>query len=531
MAGQISDRLQDSSSSVICLTESFAKPVVALLIASITLAGCASIQPPANAPAPEISVESDAVSTPQPVGDAWDDEDEWQDMRTDAAPAARESAEPSGPQLLEELDLDPLFAQARQLVANETGIALDHITLDVVADIQIADEVARETERLVDRQFSSQSFANHFLGEVMENQSGTYAALFSHRTHQVLISRDLLTSYRVSLRRQKTPEQPAILALLIHELVHAADDERYAIHDNRTLSFRASFAQSAVFEGHAQWLTRKICQQHNCETGLQALDHFMFGSPKARNQLTQPVQAISRNVLEYSYVEGERFISMLAEQQGGDKLLQQLLQNPPADPVQILDPLSFPDTAREQRNKKLLDASRSVNHPWQQTPWAAIETSPLKGVNLRADPSRRKAAVDGFTRLMKAMVALQIYDQSNPDTTPVEITLLTAESADTARLFAETLHENTLDTEVFAQRWEIPLVSNGHAPARLFFSRNVSDASEFHTIVAVTADHVIQISAQNRDSALMADYALQTLEALDGQRLQSEDALQALAAL
>ena len=340
--------------------------------------------------------------------------------------------------------LTPLFNRAKGAVQLETRTDLSHVSFAVVTNEVIEREVAAETGRLTHSQFTDSRFADHFLTTVMAGQSGTYAALYSTDTQQVMVSDSLLSSYINSVGDDAEAIKHALNALLIHELVHAADDTRYGIHRNRDLNFRASFAQSAIYEGHAQYITRRICKKSDCLTGLGSLDKFMFGEKLAPNQLPQPVQAVSRNVLEYSYVEGERFISSLAQRKNGKSLIQDALSTPPIDPIQILDPSSFPNTDREQLNQQLLDASESITHPWTTKPWVRVETSPLKGVNLRSDPERRTSAVDGFTRLIRGMVALQHYDQSDLDASPVEITLMNAETVQTAEMFAQSLSRNLI---------------------------------------------------------------------------------------
>jgi len=293
-------------------------------------------------------------------------------------------------------------------------------------------------------QFPNNRFADHFLSSVMAGQSGTYAALYSTNSQQVLVSDSLLRSYISSVGDDAVLIKHALNALLIHELVHAADDHKFGIHRNRNLNFRASFAQSAVYEGHAQYVTRRICQIQECLPGLKALDGFMFGDETAPNQITQSVQAVSRNVLEYSYVEGERFIASLARRENGAELIKKALDSPPIDPIQILDPSSFPNRTRTELNEQLLQASSAISHPWISGNWVRVETSPLKGVNLRSDPARRTAAIDGFTRLIRGMVALQHYDQSDLNSTPIEVTLMNAESAQTAEMFGQSLSSNLI---------------------------------------------------------------------------------------
>lgn len=412
--------------------------------------------------------------------------------------------------------MQPLFSQARSLVERETGVDLSDVKLNIANDRSITAEVSHETKRLVNSQFNNRNFANKFLDSVMSGQKGTYAALYATRTGEVMVSQPLMQSYQRSLPNEGEVQESAILALLIHELVHAADDKRYRIHENRDLNFRASFAQSAAFEGHAQWVTRNICGKANCLSGLEALDEFMFGRRNPPNKLTQPVQAISRNVLEYSYVEGERFITNLAQRPNGAKLINDLLSNPPQDPIQILDPASYPNTEREQRNQQLLSASKSLNHPWLDSPWTSVQTSPLKGVNLRTDPTRRNAAVDGFTRLITSMVAMQLYNQSEPSFAPIELTVLKTESVATAKLFGKTLHENTRLKGAHLQRADdlVKVANNAGSlePALLYMTKEASENGlTYYTLIGVSGLHVVQISGLGENEGLFVDYIDQLL--------------------
>lgn len=410
------------------------------------------------------------------------------------------------------------FNLARKLVEAELQVDLQDITLALVDDAPINTEVAFETRRLIKNQFGASVFADQFLDQVMDPLSGTYAALYSSRLRAVMISRSMLESYERSVvpSRAEPADRAALRALLIHELVHAADDKRFRIHDNRALSFRASFAQSATFEGHAQWVTRRVCQKAGCSQGLQDLDNFMFNTDETTRQLTQPVEAISRNVLEYSYVEGERFIAGLAERENGTQLIDNLLRSPPSDPIQILSPETYPDAAREQRNQRLINAGRNVDHPWTGSPWISVETSPLKGVDLRADPVRRQAAVDGFTRLIEAMISMQFYNQQVLSALPIETTILRAESPHTAKLFASMLHSNT--QQIDAHVTDEPLSINPDAaqsnrpPMQMHIYRTTINAdTSYQTAIAVSGRYVVQVSGNMLDPALLDDYAIRVL--------------------
>lgn len=413
--------------------------------------------------------------------------------------------------------LQPLFDTARQLVEQRLGVSLSEVAFEIVSDDVIAAEVRSETARLVNAQFSDSRFAGHFLEAVMRGQTGTFVALFSHRKNAVLASHELLLHYQESVGRSSQQTDNAILALLVHELVHAADNQRFDIPGSRKLNFRASFAESAVFEGHAQWVTREICDVALCTDGVEALDRFMFGDTPSPNQLTQSIEAISRNILEYSYVEGERFIAAIAERDASGKLLENVLANPPSDPIAILNPGAFPDTGRRSRNDRLLTVLNAVEHPWLSSPWAMVQTSPLKGVNLRSDPARRDAAIQGFTRLISAMVSMQLYDQHHDDRLPMEITLLEAIDGHTAALFAETLHDGRYanpEDRQFVRT--IPLTIPGHPAGgdTTFKALTTSTPEGDHTLVALLGRHVIQISGSSRFANDMQRFAADVLRRL-----------------
>ena len=417
--------------------------------------------------------------------------------------------------------IDDDFALARHLVEQELQIDLGSIQLRLVDNRPINEEVAIETMRLIKEQFGKSSFSDQFLQQIMHPLAGTYAALYSARLKSVMISRSMLESYANSIATDATDStmRAALLTLLIHELVHAADDQRYRIHDNRALNFRASFAQSATFEGHAQWVTRNICKKAGCSIGLNTLDNFMFSTDEKRKHLAQPVEAISRSVLEYSYVEGERFIDGLAQRQNGAQLIDDLLSSPPLDPIQILAPDTYPDAARENRNQRLIQASRNAEHILTKLPWKGVETSPLKGVDLRADPTRRQAAVDGFTLLIKAMISMQFYDQQAPGKMPIESTVLQADSIDTARLFANMLHANTQQSgaRVSEESLNVEFTDESSAqtlPVRIYRTALDGDVS-YRTAIAVSGNHVVQVSASEQEQQLLDDYAIRVLIDLD----------------
>ncbi len=462
--------------------------ICALICALALLSACSNVPPeitPGPAQVPQSALDTRvASSTPRSTPGSTLSLDQW---------------------------LRSVFATARKLVESHSGTSLDGLSLHVVSDARIDVEVREETRSLALAQFNSPNYANYFVERVMQAQSGTYLALYSARHNAIFTSRRLLERFVAGID-DTTIAHEAVLALLIHEAVHAADDRRHNINAVRTLDFRAAFAQSAVYEGHAQWQTRQLCALAACVEGLQRLDRFMFGDARA-NQALQPSTAVSRNVIEYAYIEGERFIGSLATRQRGPQLLEQLLGDPPVDPIQILDPDSWPNNARERRNHSLVAALADLQHHWNSTGFRHVQTSPLKGVNLRADPARRAAAVDGFTRLLTAMAAVEIHDTRDKHKPPVEVTLLEGITAETASLFARTLQSNNVSRRAVSAE----SVDEAGATRLLRTTRTIKRGrahSRINTLVAFNGRYVLQLVAVDSDSSLLDDYASKALDSL-----------------
>lgn len=397
-------------------------------------------------------------------------------------------------------------------------------------------EVNHETRRLVEGRLGKTRLSTHIGDALHDDQKGTYAALYSGRLQAVLVSQKMLGRYLASLPPDAERRDNAVLVLMLHELTHAADDIRHDIHANRTLDFRASFAQSAVYEGHAQWQTREICRAHGCLDGLDALSAFMFGTSsfdtaegrQVKKTVTQSSQTADdramplseRNLLEYSYIEGERFVTALADRRDGDRLIDLMLANPPDDPLQILDPASFPNTEREHRNRHLLAAAARVKHAWHGADdderRIAVETSPLKGVNLQGAPERRSAAIDGFTRLVTAMVAIQFHEPDARSLSPIEVTLMQTDTPRTAALFAETLHAHARQPGATERDTTASMSSLVALPALQIRGSEYDgpDGRPWFTSIAANATFVVQASGHDADPEAMDRYVLGALQAL-----------------
>ena len=153
-------------------------------------------------------------------------------------------------------------------------------------------------------------------------------------------------------------------------------------------------------------------------------------------------------------------------------------------------------------------------------------------MNLRRDPERRRAAIDGFTRLVTAMVAVQLHDPSADELSPVEVTLMRTDQAATARLFANTLHAHALVPGARASTLEgtsgdgaggeaLEATDGGARDSVRDGVRRLSrtattlpDGGTWRTSIATDGVFVVQASGRDAAAVLMDDYVLGVLDAL-----------------
>jgi hypothetical protein len=262
---------------------------------------------------------------------------------------------------------------------------------------------------------------------------------------------------------------------------------------------------------------------------MYALQQFMFAPSGETDLVAQSVQAVSRNILEYSYIEGERFLSELSQREDGDQLIANVLLDPPQDPIQILVPETYPDQERYRRNANLKNAITFADHPWTSYPWAVVQTSPIKGIDLRDDPKRREAAIEGFTRLIIAMESAQIYDQSDTEARAIDVTLIQADNNDTAHMFVQSFTQHSLAGSerggLSSEQFTIPLntVTPPAAMELIYLSSSTParEGDDTSVVIAIADRYVLQLSgASHYEKQHWLAFARSIMQALEDKQVR-----------
>ena len=120
--------------------------------------------------------------------------------------------------------------------------------------------------------------------------------------------------------------------------------------------------------------------------------------------------------------------------------------NPPRDSIQIIDPDSFPNREREQRNESLSVVIENAAKPWNKNSTGSLKRNILAAAAFSVDPSARQPIVNFYTSKILAATKHEFYDHASDTPIPVAVIALQTDSNSTARKTASLIFESTLNT-------------------------------------------------------------------------------------
>lgn len=341
------------------------------------------------------------------------------------------------------LPVQAWFQEARDIVSESLGTDLSQVRLQITDSKGIAVHAKASLLDALAHDLENPRFAENLVDNILTVQTESVLAIYAPKIQQILVHDKNLQKY---LQSQNAEAKKAVQALLIHELVHASDDQRYNAFEKHALTYQEVFAKSAVIEGHAQWQTRKICAQHNCNAAFSELNKYMFNAGAPDDPALKYVQGRSFKNLEFVYKEGERFIDQIKKRKNGESVLELAFAKPPRDSIQIIDPDSFPNRERERRNDALSAAIEKSEKPWKPHSTGSLKRNILAAAAFTVDPSARQPVVNFYTSKIIAATKHEYYEHASDTPIPVAVIAMQADSNKTAQKTAKLIYDSTLST-------------------------------------------------------------------------------------
>lgn len=367
--------------------------------------------------------------------------DDWQPKPAAALPVAIDDN-------LSATDGDPInqwFLEARDLVSAEFGIDLSFVNSFVADADKIQEQARHSLIGALSHDIENHEFAESLVENMLAAQTASVLAIYSPLNNAVLMHRDNLEDYLQS-QQSEVSRKAAVQALLIHELIHAADDVRFDAFDHYGVSYQEVFAKSTIVEGHAQWHTRRLCRKTGCSAAFNAMTHYMFDVDTPTDPALKYIQNRNFKNLEFVYREGERFIDQLMKRPGGEQLISLAFEQPPRDSIQIIDPASFPNRQRESRNLALSTAIKQSAKPWKDSEKGLLRRNVLAAAAFSVNPEAREPIVDFYTSKILAAAKHEYYDRKSDVAIPISVIALETNDAETAHQTAELIFGSTTKT-------------------------------------------------------------------------------------
>lgn len=263
-----------------------------------------------------------------------------------AALAALALAAPGSAQLSED-DVSVAFVEARKAVADLLGHtpALE-TPLTFTTAVELGDAVAEENLPALLLRQPERAKARSEAELIGRQYAASAFAKYSWSQEEILVVLDSWNELALQHQRPELLNAETVRAVLVHELVHALDDEA---HDLAASALRCTTADlatglNAVIEGHAQHVARAVCAQAGWSEGFEQFT-AQLGAVRERglDEATRQFLLAQGATLASAYHDGERFVAAL-EASGGRELVARAFQTPP-DGETILHPQWFIDPA------------------------------------------------------------------------------------------------------------------------------------------------------------------------------------------
>lgn len=149
-----------------------------------------------------------------------------------------------------------------------------------------------------------------------------------------------------------------LFAVIAHEGAHAVADRKYgmvALIESRETSDQLD-ALNAVFEGHAQWLSRQVCSNAGFESGFLGMTELTTTTPEMDDPVLRMALEITVQIFAFAYVDGESFVNALYAAKG-EEGIKQAFSSPPSGRNSINHPDWYLDPSkRPESNYQIEDA-------------------------------------------------------------------------------------------------------------------------------------------------------------------------------
>jgi len=421
-------------------------------------------------------------------------------------------------------ELTEWFASAKALVEEERGLDLSNVTLSTVTGREMLFVLSDLYGKKLDPNMTADTRVRVFADKAF-NDVKSVQAVYDPFAKRIVVNQQNLKYYIGLLTDRGADARDAAMTLLIHELIHAADDQEYDLVAIEKRHKGDTLGVFMVAEGHAEMQTELLCVKAGCSSAFRTAQIEFHG---ADPQDTDQILLTSSDNNGLLYVQGRTFLKALAARDSDGSLVKQALTKPPGDVLEFFDPANFPDTQRANRREKIYEVLNSVEIESPQGPLLKVPQAAFNESDLPAGKQQRLKYVREYKQKTLASGSMNYIEQHTEDMNSVYVTLYEASSPDAAyeiqqsligerreltgrlkKLGADISHPNASKLADMSEN--LPTKTQRYVVD--FRNRDTGEMLQFISSFLIEGNHLIAVSNSD-DNELNREALLKTLQNL-----------------
>lgn len=340
----------------------------------------------------------------------------------------------------EQAELDAIVAEAWPAVAAALGVEGEPPAVRLARSREVRDALRAELLPQLRVSYPKEAQAEAVARQKASQLTSSLYAKTVFGTGEILVLQGTFERLARLLELPDVCSRAALRGVLVHELVHVADDRRFGLAATAALADSDETLRmvDALFEGHAQHVARRVCAELGWGAGFDAftasIDAYPPNKEGAGIDLVLRVRAAEASV---SYVQGERFVRAVVEARGEDGV-RALFTEPPTDLALLFRPDWFLDPSTRPPTRARLDAGlEELGKGLASTKWIPTRLQISLGQLAASFSALPPDRADDGRAILGAMLTNEGFFLSRPDGTSKSAILYEFPSDEEARTFVE----------------------------------------------------------------------------------------------
>jgi hypothetical protein len=324
-------------------------------------------------------------------------------------------------------DVSEWYQEARELVQEHRGVDLQQVSLSTVNSREmlfvLSDLYGRKLDPNMTADMRVRVFADRAFAEV-----GYLQAVYDPFAKRVVVNEENLSRFVAGLTRSGIGEREAALTVLIHELVHAADDAEFDFVAVERQHAGDALGVYMIAEGHAELQTEELCKQAGCANAF-TLARSAYRTPQRRLDNAEAIHAARGSNLLLLYGQSHEFLKALQSRDSDGSLVKQAMRTPPGSALDFFDAADFPNKQRADSRQRVYQVLSAIELEENGFPLLKVPASPyddtvipLHNPQRAAFVSTQRGLVNGAGKMVfinqhdreSAGVSVQLFETSGP---------------------------------------------------------------------------------------------------------------------